>query len=149
MLSVGSTLATDFCFAASRLQLPPEFVRFMSSPELQEEIPSATACYFKLGKQFIRCPFGDGGYLLSFYHDQQDCLIWYIYVQNSGSRPHDLPFQWPLLTCYMLFPGEHAVVVSPYNLNELEGGTSPLLFCAWMSVLTEPMPLTRPGSSAC
>lgn len=68
------------------LTLPDAFVRLMSSPELQDRFPSCTACYFNLS-QLAFCP-GDKeqGYVLRFLHDQQDCLIWHLYLSPQGDE---------------------------------------------------------------
>lgn len=71
---------------AKNLNLPPEFIKFMASLELQDQIPSSTACYFSLGESFVPSPLDDGGYFLSFYYDQQDVLIWYLYLKADGSH---------------------------------------------------------------
>src|SRR5258708_7428227 len=62
------------------LALPGAFLRLMSSPELQDAIPSCTDCHFTLS-QLAFCP-GDRekGYVLRFLHDQQDCVIWHLYL---------------------------------------------------------------------
>ena len=50
------------------LTLPESFVRLMSSPELQDRIPSCTACFFKLSDDIMPCPGSDGGYIVRFYN---------------------------------------------------------------------------------
>jgi hypothetical protein len=87
------------------LTLPPGFLQFMASPELQDRIPSCTACYFSLGKEIIPCPGSENGYLLRFLNDQQDCLLWYLYLTPKG---------------------EHCVVVSAYLLDDEEDDSGPL-----------------------
>ena len=66
------------------LHLPEAFVRLMSSPALQDRIPSCTACFFTLS-ELAFCP-GDRqeGYVLRFLHDQQDCIIWHLYLSVHG-----------------------------------------------------------------
>ncbi|HEY7417428.1 MAG TPA: hypothetical protein VH593_19750 [Ktedonobacteraceae bacterium] len=68
------------------LNLPDAFIRLMSSPALQDRIPSCTACYFDLS-QLAFCP-GDKeeGYVLRFLHDQQDCVIWHLYLSTHGDE---------------------------------------------------------------
>jgi hypothetical protein len=68
------------------LKLPEAFIKLMSSPELQNRIPSCTACYFSLS-QLAFCP-GDKeeGYVLRFLHDQQDCIIWHLYLSTRGDE---------------------------------------------------------------
>lgn len=62
------------------LQLPEDFLKFMASPELQVQIPSCTACYFDLSDIIVQLPIDDGGFLIRFYNDQQDVLLWYLYL---------------------------------------------------------------------
>ncbi len=68
------------------LTLPDAFVCLMSSPELQDRIPSCTDCHFRLS-QLAFCP-GDEekGYVLRFLHDQQDCVIWHLYLSSRGEE---------------------------------------------------------------
>ncbi len=80
------------------LTLPPAFVELMGSSELQDRIPSCTACYFKLSERIIPCPASEQGYILRFLNDQQDVLLWYLY----------------------LTPGDARVIVSPYELDDGE-----------------------------
>lgn len=78
------------------LTLPLSFAPFMTNPALQDRIPSCTACEFALPQRVARSVAGDGGYLISFLHDQQDVLLWYLYLTPSG---------------------EQRVVVSPYDYD--------------------------------
>ena len=68
------------------LTLPESFVRLMSSPELQDRIPSCTACYFTLSDDILPCPASEGGYIVRFYNDQQDVLLWYLYLTPQGAQ---------------------------------------------------------------
>lgn len=68
------------------LTLPRPFARFMSTPELQDRIPSCTACTFELGDQIVACPGSEGAYIVSFLRDQQDCVLWYLYLTPSGEH---------------------------------------------------------------
>ena len=80
------------------LSLPKAFLHFMGSLELQNQIPSCTACYFNLSEMIIKSPLDDDeGYFIRFLHDQQDVLLWYLYVNPKG---------------------EHCVVVTPIWLEE-------------------------------
>lgn len=80
------------------LTLPASFLRLMGSPDLQDRIPSCTACYFSLGDDIVACPGSDGGYIVRFLNDQQDVLLWYLYLTPRG---------------------EHCVLVSPIPLDEV------------------------------
>ena len=79
------------------LSLPESFLKFMRSGALQDQIPSCTACYFKLGDQIVKSPAGDKGFFLRFLNDQQDCILWYLYLTPAGG---------------------HCVVASPMALDE-------------------------------
>jgi hypothetical protein len=69
------------------LQFPEPFVKFMSTPYLQDQIPSCTACYFDLPNQIVNNPIeGDEGYLVRFLNDQQDVLLWYLYLRPNGDH---------------------------------------------------------------
>jgi hypothetical protein len=80
------------------LTLPESFIRLMSSPELQDRMPSCTACFFKLSDDIMPCPGSDGGYIVRFYKDQQDVLLWYLYLTPQGA---------------------HYVLVTPIELEEM------------------------------
>ncbi|WP_339746207.1 hypothetical protein [uncultured Rubinisphaera sp.] len=64
------------------IPLPAEFVILIRTPELHKHIRSVTACYLNIARSLL--PF-DGGYLLRFLHDQQDCAFWYLYLNAEGS----------------------------------------------------------------
>jgi hypothetical protein len=78
------------------LTLPTSFAPFMTNPALHDRIPSCTACEFALPSRIQRSVAGDGGYLISFLHDQQDVLLWYLYLTPTGAS---------------------SVVVSPYDYD--------------------------------
>lgn len=86
--------------AAQRLglTLPSSFLRLMGSPELQDRIPSCTACYFQLADDIIPCPGSEQGYIIRFLNDQQEVLLWYLYLTPAG---------------------EQRVLVSPFMLDEV------------------------------
>jgi len=69
------------------LKLPKVFLKIIENPTLQKEIPSCTAAYFNLSANLYKNPLSNGeGYFISFYHDQQDVLIWYLYLHLSGEQ---------------------------------------------------------------
>jgi hypothetical protein len=85
---------------AKNINLPPEFVKFMSLESLQDQIPSCTACYFDLSAEITPCPLSnDEGFLIRFLNDQQWVLLWYLYIKPSG---------------------EHCVVVSAIPFDDAE-----------------------------
>ena len=87
------------------LTLPPSFTTLLSSPALQARIPSCTACEFELSSAFLPCPGADGGYIATFLRDQQDCVLWYLYLMPNGVQR------------IVAFPGD----MEQY-LGEAEGG---------------------------
>jgi hypothetical protein len=89
--------ALEAIAAAARergLTLPPSFIRLMSSPALQDRIPSCTACTFELGDHLEPCPGADSAYIIPFLRDQQDCVLWYLYLTPGGGH------------CALAFPGD-------------------------------------------
>lgn len=88
--------------AAGRLglSLPEPFVRLMASPELENRLPSGTACYFELAKAIVPFPGSQDGFIIRFLNDQQNVLTWYLYLTRDGTS---------------------AVIVTPYWLEELAG----------------------------
>lgn len=70
--------------AARGLTLPPEFVEFFRSPELQDRIRSCTDCFLDLSPVFVPSPVADG-FLLRFLADSQGCIFWYIYLLPGSS----------------------------------------------------------------
>jgi hypothetical protein len=81
------------------LTLPEAYVRLMSSLDLQDRIPSCTACEFRVAKEIVPCPASQNGYIIPFLNDQQDVLLWYLYLTPKG---------------------EECVLVSPYALEEIK-----------------------------
>lgn len=69
--------------AKLKLVLPEEFIRFMSSAALQQAIPSCTACEFDLG-ELVPSVVEEGAHTLLFLRDQQDVLLWYLYLTPDG-----------------------------------------------------------------
>jgi hypothetical protein len=66
--------------------LPPEFVQFFRSPELQQRVRSCTDCYLNLSPACAPSPLADG-FLIRFLADSQGCVFWYLY-QRPGSAAH-------------------------------------------------------------
>lgn len=67
------------------LALPPAFVRFMSSSEMQAHVPSCTACEWDLAETAVPNPVQPGAYLVRFLRDQQDVLLWYVNVTPTDA----------------------------------------------------------------
>lgn len=97
---VASGKLDQIVASAQRLELtlPPSFLRLMGLPELQKRIPSCTACYFSLSDDIISCPGSEQGYIVRFLNDQQEVLLWYLYLTPAG---------------------EQRVLVTPYALEEV------------------------------
>jgi hypothetical protein len=68
------------------LSLPEPFVRLMASQELQDRIPSCTACYFDIPEKIVPCPGSENGYVIRFLNDQQFVLLWYLYLNPQGEH---------------------------------------------------------------
>lgn len=66
--------------------LPPEFLLFVDSPQLQGRIRSCTDCFLDLSPVFAPSPLADG-FLLRFLADSQGCIFWYLY-QLPGTSDH-------------------------------------------------------------
>jgi hypothetical protein len=82
------------------LRLPEAYVRLMGAPELQDRIPSCTACEFTFPEAVVPCPGSERGVVVRFLNDQQDVLLWYLYLEPGG---------------------EEDVLCSPYDLEEVAG----------------------------
>ncbi|MFO0809957.1 MAG: hypothetical protein U0746_15150 [Gemmataceae bacterium] len=65
------------------LVLPNTFVLLTASFELQDRIPSCTACYFDLPETIIESPFRPGDRIIRFLNDQQACVCWYLYLPTD------------------------------------------------------------------
>jgi hypothetical protein len=78
------------------LTLPAPFLSFMQNTTWQESIPSCTACYFDLSEEIIVDPLPDKHYYIRFLNDQQDVLMWYLYLKPDGEScvvVSDIPFE--------------------------------------------------------
>ncbi|RHY35126.1 hypothetical protein DYB32_000359 [Aphanomyces invadans] len=58
----------------------PEFIRVMTSQELQDKVVSATAAYFSLTNP-VHIPEVDMT-VMQFYRDQQGCMTWYLVLDG-------------------------------------------------------------------
>ncbi len=66
------------------LNLPPSFVAFFRTLQLQTRIRSVTDCYLYLCSQAVPIP-NVKGHLIEFLIDSQGCLGWYLYINQDGS----------------------------------------------------------------
>jgi hypothetical protein len=69
------------------LRLPTAFTRVMAKPELLDCIPEYAGCWFSLyGAQLVPCPGSEDGFVVRFLNDQQDCVLWYLYLSQHGAE---------------------------------------------------------------
>ncbi|MET9555460.1 hypothetical protein [Streptomyces sp. NPDC006645] len=78
-----SQLAEDL--SARGLTLPQDFVTFQTSANLRLSLDavSATGCWTDISNP-VPSPVEPGAFLVPFLRDQQDCVIWYLYLRPSG-----------------------------------------------------------------
>ncbi|MCX5416142.1 hypothetical protein [Streptomyces sp. NBC_00059] len=71
--------------AARNLSLPQDFVTFQTSANLHGSLDevSVTSCWTDIS-QPLPSPVEPGSFLVRFLRDQQDCVIWYLYLRPSG-----------------------------------------------------------------
>ncbi|PJM97343.1 hypothetical protein CG719_04335 [Streptomyces sp. CB01373] len=71
--------------AARSLSLPQDFVTFQTSANLHGSLDevSVTGCWTDLSEP-LPSPVEPGSFLVRFLRDQQDCVIWYLYLRPSG-----------------------------------------------------------------
>ncbi|MDI1460792.1 hypothetical protein QEZ54_07435 [Catellatospora sp. KI3] len=67
------------------LALPADFVAFQTrggGHQALDEV-SVTACWTDISRP-LPSPLRDGAWLVRFLRDQQDCVIWYLYLRPTG-----------------------------------------------------------------
>lgn len=71
--------------AARSLSLPRDFVTFQTGANLYGSLDevSVTGCWTDIS-QPLPSPIEPGSFLVRFLRDQQDCVIWYLYLRSSG-----------------------------------------------------------------
>jgi hypothetical protein len=71
--------------AADGLELPADFVAFQTDSALYLSLDevSVTGCWTDISAP-LPSPVEPGAFLLRFLRDQQDCVIWYLYLRPSG-----------------------------------------------------------------
>jgi hypothetical protein len=70
---------------SSGLTLPMDFITFQTRSELHlalDEV-SVTGCWSDVSGP-LASPVEPGAYLVRFLRDQQDCVLWYLYLRPSG-----------------------------------------------------------------
>ncbi|MEU9305556.1 hypothetical protein [Streptomyces sp. NPDC048269] len=77
--------AVEADLAPLGLRLPSDFRTFYGSGSLCRAFDevSVTACWSDLSGP-LQSPAEDGARLVRFLRDQQDCVIWYLYLRPSG-----------------------------------------------------------------
>jgi hypothetical protein len=67
------------------LVLPPDFVTFHTSSNLYGSLDkvSVTGCWTDISEP-LPSPVEPGAFLVRFLRDQQDCVLWYLYLRASG-----------------------------------------------------------------
>ena len=75
-------LAADLM--ASGLTLPQDFVTFQTSSNLYGSLDqvSVTGCWTDISEP-LPSPVEPGAFLVRFLRDQQDCVLWYLYLRSS------------------------------------------------------------------
>ena len=66
-----------FSFLAGTGTAVVTFEQFMANDDLQEQVPSCTACEWDLGAP-VPSRLREAKETVRFYRDQQDCLFWYV-----------------------------------------------------------------------
>jgi hypothetical protein len=60
-------------------------MRLMAAPELYTRIPEYAGCWFNLFEsQLDPYPGSDDAFVVRFLNEQQDCILWYLYVTRQG-----------------------------------------------------------------
>ncbi|WP_405827975.1 hypothetical protein [Streptomyces sp. NBC_00105] len=82
---VAHLAALERELAAVGLALPSDFAAFYGSERFCRAFDevSVTACWTDLSAA-LRSPAEEGARLVRFMRDQQDCVIWYLYLRPSG-----------------------------------------------------------------
>ncbi|MFF9130244.1 hypothetical protein [Streptomyces sp. NPDC014806] len=67
------------------LTLPQDFVTFQTDAEMRYSLDdvSVTGCWTNLSEP-LPSPVEPGAFLVRFLRDQQDCVIWYLYLRPSS-----------------------------------------------------------------
>lgn len=68
------------------LSLPQDFITYFTSANLPDILgdQSLTCCWSSLSKP-IPSPVEPGAFLVRFFRDQQDCVLWYFYLRPGSS----------------------------------------------------------------
>src|SRR5262249_7041977 len=66
--------------------LPLSFKRLMGSSALLDRFPEYAGSWFPPLEHLTPCIFGGRGRLLCFLRDQQDCVVWHLYLTPQGGE---------------------------------------------------------------
>lgn len=113
--------------AAEGLALPRDFVTFQTSANLHGSLDevSVTGCWTSISHP-LPSPVEPGAFLVRFFRDQQDCVIWYLYLRPSSEafvvHSHlDYEFEYEARR-----DGEETGT----DLDDAEGQRAAILWCA-------------------
>lgn len=91
--------ALDQRLGALGVRLPADFFTFYSHSLLREALDdvSVTSCWTDLSREPIPSPAEPDAWLVRFLRDQQDCVMWYLYLRKGGETfvvcsPADLEY---------------------------------------------------------
>ncbi|MCC9312343.1 hypothetical protein LN042_35700 [Kitasatospora sp. RB6PN24] len=114
--------------AAEGLALPEDFVTFHVSSDLQGSLDavSVTGCWSSLSEP-LPSPVEPGAFLVRFFRDQQDCVLWYLYLRPSG--------EVFVVNSYLDYEYEYEARDSEdcepqSDLDDLAAQTAEILWCA-------------------
>jgi hypothetical protein len=69
------------------LRLPDAFTRILAAPELLDRIPEYAGCWFSLyHAPLVPLSGSEDGFVVRFLNDQQDCILWYLYISRHGAE---------------------------------------------------------------
>jgi hypothetical protein len=120
--------AMDVAALAVHIELPAAFKRFMSSQVLMDAIPSCTGCDFDLAPRPVPSPVEPTAQLVRFLRDQQDCVIWYLYLR-PGEQPFVIASPW-LLEIVGLEDVDRATLIS--NMVRAANGFEQFIHRFWL-----------------
>ncbi|PRY46118.1 hypothetical protein [Umezawaea tangerina] len=66
--------------AAAGVPLPADFLTYQSRSRIRVALDGVSCCWGDLS-DLMPSPFEPGAHLLRFLRDQQDCVIWYLYLR--------------------------------------------------------------------
>jgi hypothetical protein len=118
-------LARDL--AARGLALPQDFATFQTSANLSGSLDevSVTGCWTDIS-QPLPSPVEPGSLLVRFLRDQQDCVIWYLYLRPSGETfvvHSHLDYEYE-------YEARRDGEKTESDLDDVEAQTAAILWCA-------------------